>query len=207
VRHTVPLAVQEQYLRGPTMIDKWDHARRMGFDATEPPIDTSGIIQPPLHAVAVSSMVPRLGERGLVFAERAYPRLVDQNAYIRRRRTVNGGLAALVHPLETGLDNSPAWDHPLAAVPADLKLLETYTRRDVIHAGAGERPTDENYARYIRLMLRYRDHGYDDDWVRAEAAFCVVDPAFNTLCVRVGSCSSVRWPGLSRWCCRVCHGR
>jgi hypothetical protein len=110
VRHTVQLAVQEQYLRGPTMIDKWDHARRMGFDATEPPIDTSGIIQPPLHAVAVSSMVPRLGERGLVFAERAYPRLVDQNAYIRRRRTVNGGLAALVHPWETGLDNSPAWD-------------------------------------------------------------------------------------------------
>jgi glycogen debranching enzyme len=59
--------------------------------------------------------------------------------------------------------------------------LETYTRRDVIHAGAGERPTDEDYARYIRLMLRYRDHGYDDDWVRAEAEFCVVDPAFNAL--------------------------
>jgi glycogen debranching enzyme len=66
-------------------------------------------------------------------------------------------------------------------VPTDLKLLETYTRRDVIHAGAGERPTDEDYARYIRLMLRYRDHGYDDDWVRAEAEFCVVDPAFNAL--------------------------
>jgi len=35
VRHTVQLAVQEQYLRGPTIIDKWDHARRMGFDAIE----------------------------------------------------------------------------------------------------------------------------------------------------------------------------
>jgi sugar phosphate isomerase/epimerase len=35
VRHTVRLAVQEQYLRGTTMIEKWDHARRLGFDAIE----------------------------------------------------------------------------------------------------------------------------------------------------------------------------
>jgi Trehalase len=169
-----PAVSDDAYFPGPSV---W---RSSAVDG-HPPIDTSGIIQPPLHAVAVASMVRRLGERGLVFAERAYPRLVDQNAYIRRRRTIAGGLAALVHPWETGLDNSPAWDHPLAAVPTDLKLLETYTRRDVIHAGAGERPTDEDYARYIRLMLRYRDHGYDDDWVRAEAEFCVVDPAFNAL--------------------------
>jgi hypothetical protein len=91
------------------------------------PIATSGIIQPPLHAVAVASIVARLGDQGLRFAERAYTCLVDQNAYIRRRRTVEGGLAVLVHPWETGLDNSPAWDHPLAAVPADLSLFDTYT--------------------------------------------------------------------------------
>jgi sugar phosphate isomerase/epimerase len=35
VRHAVQLAVQEQYLRGATMIEKWDHARRLGFDAIE----------------------------------------------------------------------------------------------------------------------------------------------------------------------------
>ena len=35
MRHTVRLAVQEQYLRGSTMIEKWDHARRLGFDAIE----------------------------------------------------------------------------------------------------------------------------------------------------------------------------
>jgi sugar phosphate isomerase/epimerase len=35
VRHTVRLAVQEQYLRGATMIEKWGHARRLGFDAIE----------------------------------------------------------------------------------------------------------------------------------------------------------------------------
>ena len=35
MRHTVQLAAQEQYLRGATMIEKWDHARRLGFDAIE----------------------------------------------------------------------------------------------------------------------------------------------------------------------------
>ena len=169
-----PAVADDAYFPGPSV---WRSAAVDGH----PPIDTSGIIQPPLHAVAAASIVPRMGDRGRWFAERAYPCLADQSVYIRRRRTVDGGLAALVHPWETGLDNSPAWDRPLAAVPADLTLFETYTRRDVAHAGVGERPTDEDYARYIRLMLRYRDHGYDDDWVRTEAEFCVLDPAFNAL--------------------------
>ena len=127
------------------------------------------------------------GRRGsartaLAFARRAYPRLVAQHDYLRRRRSVGpAGLAAAVHPWETGMDNSPAWDTPLHAVPADLALFDTYTRRDLEHAGTAERPTDEDYARYIRLALAYRDHGYDDDWVRAEGEFCVVDPTFNAL--------------------------
>ena len=92
----------------------------------------------------------RLGASGPDFASRAYPALAAQNSYIRERRSVNG-LAAVVHPWETGLDNSPAWDEPLGAVPADLSLFESYTRRDIDHARASERPTNEDYARYIRL--------------------------------------------------------
>jgi hypothetical protein len=169
-----PAVPDDAYFPGPSV---W---RSSSVDG-HPPIATSGIIQPPVHAVAAASIMRRLGDRGLGFAERAYRCLVDLNAYIRLRRTVGGGLAVLVHPWETGLDNSPAWDHPLAAVPADHTLFEIYTRRDVSHAGVGERPTNDDYARYIRLMLMYRDHGYDDDWVRAEAEFVVVDPTFNAL--------------------------
>ena len=35
MRHQVRLSVQEQYLRGATMIEKWEHAQRLGFDAIE----------------------------------------------------------------------------------------------------------------------------------------------------------------------------
>jgi hypothetical protein len=170
-----PAVPDEAYFPGPSF---WRSSAHDGH----PPVATSGIIQPPVHAPAAAALTRQLGARGRPFAERIYPLLVAQNSYIRERRAVGPhGLAAVVHPWETGLDNSPAWDTPLRAVPVDLGLFETHTRRDVAHAGAGERPTDEDYARYIRLASAYRDHGYDDDWVRAEGEFLVVDPGFNAL--------------------------
>jgi hypothetical protein len=170
-----PAVPDEAYFPGPAF---W----RSSAQAGSPPVATSGIIQPPVHAAAAAALTRHLGPQGRPFAQRIYPLLVSQNRYLAERRAVGShGLAAVVHPWETGLDNSPAWDSPLRAVPADLGLFDTYTRRDLAHAGAGERPTDEDYARYIRLALAYRDHGYDDDWVRAEGEFLVVDPAFNAL--------------------------
>ena len=176
-----PAVPDEAYFPGPSF---WRSSAQDG----NPPVATSGIIQPPVHARAAAALTRHLGARGRPFAERIYPLLVAQNRYLRERRAVGPhGLAAVVHPWETGLDNSPAWDAPLHAVPADLGLFDTYTRRDLAHAGAGERPTDEDYARYIRLALAYRDHGYDDDWVRAEGEFLVVDPGLQRTLGLVGA--------------------
>ncbi len=170
-----PAVHAEAYFPGPAF---W----RSATVADAPPVATSGIIQPPVHAVAALAVTEGLGADGPAFARRAYPCLVAQNDYLRQRRTVGpSGLAAVVHPWETGMDNSPAWDDPLHAVEADLALFDTYTRRDLGHAGEGERPTDEDYARYIRLALDYRESGYDDDDVRAHGGFLVLDPAFNAL--------------------------
>ena len=67
VRHTVRLAVQEQYLRGPTMIDKWDHARRLGFDAIELRGAGEGRFAarlPELKAAAAAGVIDANGLRG-----------------------------------------------------------------------------------------------------------------------------------------------
>jgi hypothetical protein len=170
-----PAVPDEAYFPGPSFWQSSNHS-------LHPPVATSGIIQPPVHAQAAAALTRHLANDAPSFVQRIYPLLVAQNTYLRERRAVGPhGLAAVVHPWETGLDNSPTWDGPLRAVPADLGLFDIYTRRDLAHAGAGERPTDEDYARYIRLALAYRDHGYDDDWVRAEGEFLVIDPAFNAL--------------------------
>ncbi len=171
-----PALRDDAYFPGPSF---W----RSDDVAGHPPVATSGIVQPPLHAVAAVAVMARLGDRaGSELGRRIYPPLVAQNAYLRDCRTVPGSaLAFVVHPWETGMDNSPAWDSPLEAVPADLAVFDTHTRRDLDHAANDERPTDEDYARYIRLAGAYRDHGYDDRWVRAEGEFLVVDPGFNAL--------------------------
>lgn len=170
-----PAVHDEAYFPGPSF---WRSDDVVGH----PPVDTSGLIQPPVHAVAAVAVMAHLGDAASEFGRRIYPCLVAQNAYLRTRRTEpRSELAFVVHPWETGMDNSPAWDSPLAAVPADLAVFDTHTRRDLDHAGDDERPTDEDYARYIRLAGAYRDHGYDDRWVAGEGEFAVIDAGFNAL--------------------------
>jgi Trehalase len=169
-----PAVHEDAYFPGP---DFW----RSKDGSGRPSVATSGIIQPPVHASAARAVLDHLPDPA-AFAARIYPLLKAQNDYIARRRIdPQTGLAFILHPWESGLDNCPSWDVPLAAVPVDLSLFERFTRRDLDHAGEHERPTDGDYARYIRLALAYRDHGYDDAWAHDEAEFAVVDPVFNTL--------------------------
>jgi glycogen debranching enzyme len=139
---------------------------------------TSGITQPPLHARAALEVAQRSPD-GDAFLRRVFPRLAAQHAYLAQRRDAGGGgLAAIVHPWESGLDDSPAWDEPLAAVELPADGVAPYERRDRRHVDAAERPSDAAYDRFVHLARVYRDRGYADD---AESAFLVEDPLFNAI--------------------------
>ena len=139
---------------------------------------TSGLTQPPLHARAALE-VARRSPDGDSFLRRVFPRLVAQHAYLAERRDAGGGgLAAIVHPWESGLDDSPAWDAPLAAVELPPEGVAPYERRDRRHVDPSERPSDAAYDRFVHLARSYRDRGYADD---GEAAFLVEDPLFNAI--------------------------
>jgi Trehalase len=141
---------------------------------------TNGLVQPAVHALA-AEIVARRSDAAQARAalSRLYPRLADWHDYLFERRSVQHGLVAALHPWETGLDNSPAWDDALAAVPADTAGV-AQLRRDTAHSAASDRPTDEDYARYIYMAATYRDRGYRDDDLQA-LPFCVVDPLFTTV--------------------------
>ncbi|MDG4767532.1 trehalase family glycosidase [Solwaraspora sp. WMMD406] len=145
--------------------------------------DGTGIVQPPAHALAVWAAYQRRPDARSVDQLRwFYPRLVAAQDYLLGARDVGGGgLASIVHPWESGLDNSPAWDEALAAVPVDLGVLAGRNRHDNRVAAAAHRPTDEDYARFIALALAYRDGGYHDDGLRDRHAFIVECPTFNAL--------------------------
>ncbi|HWT25735.1 MAG TPA: trehalase family glycosidase [Solirubrobacteraceae bacterium] len=154
---------EEAYFPGPAF---WRHGA------------TSGITQPPVHPVAALEVARR--GAGPAFLERVYPRLAAQHDYLARSRDARGaGLAAIVHPWESGLDNAPAWDEPLAAV--DASGVSPYRRRDLDHADPADRPSDAAYDRYVLLAERYRERGYEDGDLRAWSPFLVEDPLFNAL--------------------------
>jgi hypothetical protein len=143
-------------------------------------VQTSGIVQPPVHALAVwlvHQADPGLS-RSRGFLARAYPRLAAWHRYLLHRRDLGGGgLASVVHPWEQGMDNSPCWDAPLSRVtPAPAR---SFRRADLDHGAAEDRPTDLDYGRYVRLATDYRDAGYAD----GTGEFAVEDPSFNALLI------------------------
>ncbi|UGY91331.1 MGH1-like glycoside hydrolase domain-containing protein [Streptomyces gobiensis] len=147
--------------------------------------ETSGIVQPPVHALA-AWLVHRADpgaswRRG--FLPRLYPRLAAWHRYLTERRDLGGhGLVSVIHPWEPGMDNSPCWDGPLARItPA---AAHSFRRADLGHGAAIDRPTDLDYGRYVRLAADYRDRGYHDHG-QAETAhpFAVEDPGVNSLLI------------------------
>ncbi|GAA2388754.1 trehalase family glycosidase [Streptomyces glaucosporus] len=145
-------------------------------------VETSGIVQPPVHALAawlVHRADPALSRRR-GFLRRLYPKLVAWHHYLTAHRDLGRrGLVSVVHPWEPGMDNSPCWDGPLARVePAPPG---SFRRADLDHGSAADRPTDLDYARYVRLAADYRDHGYLD--ARAPHRFAVEDPGVNALLI------------------------
>lgn len=153
----------DAYFPGPSVWRSHDHE-------AAPRLLTSGLTAPPLHGLAVWWIYRHTGDDG--FVRRAYPALVAQHRYLAAARDLGGGgLAAIVHPWESGMDDSPTWDRPLAALP-EIR----YGYRNV---ELEERHPDSDHDRYVWLALRYRNAGYRAEYLRDEHLFAVECPMFN----------------------------
>jgi len=153
-----------------------------------PTVPTSGLIQPPNHALAawlVHESDPA-DSRRLGFLHRAYPSLVRWHDYLEQRRGGRSGLAYVMHPWESGMDNSPYWDSALAAIAQDAarEIADDadIPRPDLQHAQAAHRPSTAEYRTYLLLAARYRDRDCDD--TEASSPFRFEDPAVNALWAR-----------------------
>jgi glycogen debranching enzyme len=146
---------------------------------------TSGITQPPVLATAVRHLWDTGRDRALAEANAAsiYPALVRNHRWWQAARDPERrGLVATLHPWETGMDNSPAWDAALARVPMDT--VTPIRRRDTAHVDAAMRPRGEEYQRFIHLVDVYRDAGWDPARMLAASPFRVADVATNAILLR-----------------------
>ncbi len=135
---------------------------------------TSGITQPPVAASVVRWMWERQGTTADALAAELYPRLLAWHRWFRRARDPEGfGLPLIIHPWESGRDNSPEWDGPGEAV--DTSAIEPYQRRDITKLEHGMRPTKRDYDRYLALLQYGRDKEWDQRAIAAYGPFRVID--------------------------------
>lgn len=172
VPHIIFHQMDDGYFPGP---DVW---------STNRPVPTSGITQPPVAGFAINRIFDRSTDA--TAAERArtlLPKIHRWHQWFYRCRDPHGtGLVALIHPWESGRDNSVDWDAAFERVPTDG--VGEFVRRDTTHANPAHRPTDAQYQRYIWLVQKFRSLGWDNTQLHDASPFRIVDPGFNAILIR-----------------------
>lgn len=146
---------------------------------------TSGITQPAVAGFAARRLYDRAHNKKLAETKaKVLLPLIDRwhQWFFANRDPTSEGLVAILHPWESGRDNSIDWDNALERVPTEG--IEPYTRRDLQHADATHRPTKAQYDRYLWLVERFRGLGWDNGKLHEASPFKVVDPGFNAILLR-----------------------
>jgi glycogen debranching enzyme len=157
---------------------------------TERPVKTSGITQPAVAGFSVKLLFDRAKDKNLAVAQaRALlPKVHQWHRWFFTNRDPHGeGLVAIIHPWESGRDNSIDWDDAFMRVPTEG--VEPYERRDLKHADASQRPTQDQYDRYIWLVQHFRNLKWDNSKLHDASPFRIVDPGFNAILIR--SCTAL----------------
>ncbi|NTH55187.1 neutral trehalase [Agrobacterium rhizogenes] len=177
IPHIVFHAPSDSYFPGP---DVW---------RTSHTIATSGITQPPVFGMALKRVHDAAVDSGLVNAtERSAPlfeaALCWHRWWYAARDPEQTGLVALLHPWESGSDNSPAWDMALARVPTTTETA--VVRKDTGHVDQAMRPRDEDYRRFIHLVDTYAACGWDPERQWKAAPFKIAEVQTTAILLRSG---------------------
>ena len=107
--------------------------------------------------------------------------------YLKRYRDPeDSGLLTIVHPWESGTDDSPRWDSllkriDLDMIPTSLKAGVDRNRKDIRYQNSQERPTETDYYKYIYLIELFKDLVWDYTKIIHETPFAVKDILFNSI--------------------------
>lgn len=151
------------------------------------PLPTSGLTQPPILATVIRMMgnVARLGSPATQptyheFLREVFPHLLTWHRWLHSARDADGtGLPCLLHPWESGMDNSPLWANALDRItPRDLPPFKRY---DAIHVAPDERPLAPDYERFVYLTDRARQLHWDARALLEQMPFLVQDVLFCSI--------------------------
>ncbi len=168
IPHIIFHQPSDSYFPGP---DQWGCLA----DGTVRRVATTSISQPPLHATMVRAMLQMHSDAAIT--QRNLQPIVQglvrhHRWWYRCRDPHNTGLVFSIHPWESGMDNSPAWDVPLAKVPPATRA---YTRKDLGHIDNSMRPTQAFYDRAVYLLDFNREVDFDPQRIADSGPYRVND--------------------------------
>ncbi|MDF0529436.1 glycogen debranching protein [Tsukamurella sp. 8F] len=173
------------YFPGPA---RWRCAQ-LSADAPSSP-DTSGICQPPVHAIAVQRILDRARRRGRTvrgvaesFLDRQWGALMAWHRWLATARDPRErGRITLYHGWESGMDNSPRWDPAYQRVV--VGDLPAYRREDNhVVTDTSQRPSDAEYDRYLWLVEQMKRCRYRDGELPGVMAFQMEDVFVSAIMV------------------------
>jgi glycogen debranching enzyme len=146
-------------------------------------IPSSALTQPPILTTVVSAIsntqyATRITHHD--FLHQVYPRLLSWHRWFHTARDADGtGLPCLIHPWESGMDNSPLWVDALDRItPTNLP---PFKRRDTVHVAPAERPLAPDYERFVYLIDLGRRLHWEPRALLEQMPFLVQDVLFCSL--------------------------
>lgn len=151
---------------------------------TPPAIASTGISQPPVLASIVLELVESGSDDDLHRAAALIDRILKWHQWYERERTPdNTSVVATVHPWETGRDNCPDWELGLSTMSIDPEL-EAYVRKDIEHANPAQRPSQEQYDKYLTIVKYGRQIAWDQTRLTNSGPFVMADPGIHFILLR-----------------------
>jgi glycogen debranching enzyme len=152
-------------------------------------IKTSGITDPPLLAIAVEYVCDHGSDeqKKRDFINKVLPSLMAYHDHLKRYRDPEDcGLLTIVHPWESGTDDSPRWDSILRRIdpnmiPTNIKADVDLNRKDIRYQDSQERPTHQDYYKYIYLIELFKSLAWDYTKIIQESPFAAKDILFNSI--------------------------
>ena len=145
-------------------------------------IPSSGITQPPVLAIVLKKIIEnnKFNDDQVSRILKILKKIKKYHEWFIKFRDPNKtGLVSILHPWESGYDNSPIWDEPMNNISVDKEL--NYQRRDLEVSNSDERPLKIDYDRYVTIRDQFRDVNYDPYKLYELSIFNVVDVGFNSL--------------------------
>jgi hypothetical protein len=157
---------------------------------------TSGITQPPLLAEAIVRIGKKLPkEERRAWYQTVYPAVLAYHEWLYKERDPHEeGLVLLIHPWESGLDNSPPWINQLRmhhkpwwvglVEKSHLDKLIDFFRRDTIYVPPGQRISNIEALLYYDVVQRLKRKNWDIDAILNRSHFAVQDLTYNCILIR-----------------------